>query len=72
MEGLQRLVGLRRVQWARQVSALNLLPTSSMLSLLDKKFGGELTKEDVQVAFSCATCTYKPHLCACHITINVT
>ena len=55
VEGLQRVVGLRRVQWARQVSALNLLPTSSMLTLLDKKFGGELTKEDVQVAFACAT-----------------
>lgn len=49
VEGLQRVVGLRRVQWARQVSSLNLLPTSAMLTLLDKKFGGELSKEDVQV-----------------------
>lgn len=49
VEGLQRVMGLRRVQWARQVSSLNLLPTSSMLALLDKKFGGELSKEDVQV-----------------------
>ena len=64
VEGLQRVVALRRVQWARQVSALNLLPTSSMLTLLDKKFGGEVTKEDVQVAFSCATSTYQPHFLA--------
>ena len=40
---------MRRVEWARQVDSLNLLPTCSMLTLLDKKFGGELTKEDVQV-----------------------
>ena len=49
VEGLRRVIGLRRVEWARQVSSLNLLPSSSMLTLLDKKFGGELTKEDVQV-----------------------
>ena len=49
VEGLARVLGLRRVQWARQVGALNLLPTYSMLTLLDKKFGGELSKEDVQV-----------------------
>lgn len=53
MEGLRRVLGLRRVEWARQVSSLNLLPTSSMLTLLDKKFGGELTKEDVQVSLRC-------------------
>ena len=72
VEGLQRVVGLRRVQWARQVSTLNLLPTSSMLTLLDKKFGGELTKEDVQVAFSRATSTYKSYFCTCHITVRLT
>ncbi len=49
VEGLRRVVGLRRVEWARQVDSLNLLPTCLMLNLLDKKFGGELTKEDVQV-----------------------
>ena len=49
VEGLRRVVGLRRVEWARQVDSLNLLPTYLMLNLLDKKFGGELTKEDVQV-----------------------
>ncbi|KAL0037130.1 hypothetical protein WJX79_001758 [Trebouxia sp. C0005] len=48
VEGLRRVVGLRRVEWARQVDSLNLLPTCHMLNLLDKKFGGELTKEDVQ------------------------
>ena len=50
VEGLRRVVGLRRVEWARQVDSLNLLPTCLMLNLLDKKFGGELTKEDVQVS----------------------
>jgi len=49
VEGLRRVVGLRRVEWARQVDSLNLLPTCLMLNLLDKKFAGELTKEDVQV-----------------------
>ena len=49
VEGLRRVIGLHRVEWARQVASLNLLPTCSMLTLLDKKFGGELTKEDVQV-----------------------
>lgn len=53
MEGLRRVVGLRRVEWARQVDSLNLLPTCHMLNLLDKKFGGELTKEDVQVRPIC-------------------
>ena len=62
-------MSLRRVQWARQVGALNLLPTCSMLTLLDKKFGGELTKEDVQVAFCCANSTNKLHFCTCHMSI---
>jgi hypothetical protein len=53
VEGLRRVVGLRRVEWARQVDSLNVLPTSLMLKLLDKKFGGELTKEDVQVRPTC-------------------
>ena len=50
VEGLRRVVGLHRVEWARQVDSLSLLPTCLMLNLLDKKFGGELTKEDVQVS----------------------
>ena len=53
VEGLRRVVGLRRVEWARQVDSFNLLPTCLMLDLLDKKFGGELTKEDVQVRSTC-------------------
>ncbi len=54
VEGLKRVIGLRRVEWARQVGSMNLLPSCAMLTLLDKKFGGELTKEDVQVNSCCS------------------
>lgn len=50
VEGLKRVVALRRVEWSRQVASLNLLPTCTMLTLLDKKFGGELTQQDVNVS----------------------
>lgn len=50
VEGLKRVVALRKVEWARQVAALNLLPSCTMLTLLDKRFGGELTQQDVDVS----------------------
>ena len=53
VEGLKRAAALRRVEWSRQVAGLSLLPTSAMLILLDKKFGGELTEQDVHVSLCC-------------------
>ncbi|KAK9808931.1 hypothetical protein WJX72_006568 [[Myrmecia] bisecta] len=47
VEGIRRLVGIHAMQWARQLDLLQLYPTREMLGLVDKKFGGELTKQDV-------------------------
>jgi hypothetical protein len=45
--GLRRLAALRTAPWARVADSLCLYPTPHMLHLVDKKFGGELTKTDV-------------------------
>ncbi len=45
--GLKRLSALRAAPWARLADDLGLYPTPHMLHLVDKKFGGELTKADV-------------------------
>ena len=45
-EGLIRLSNLCRITWLRQADRMQLLPTSSMLKYIDKKFGGELTRLD--------------------------
>ncbi len=45
--GLRRLAALRTAPWARLVDDLVLYPTPHQLHLVDKKFGGELTKADV-------------------------
>ena len=47
------MLGLRRVAWARQVDSLRLMPTSAQMGLIDKRFGGALSKEDVLVRCSC-------------------
>eukprot|EP00891_Asterochloris_glomerata_P007094 jgi/Astpho2/7094/Aster-x1406 len=47
VEGLKRVLGLRRVAWARQVDSMMLMPTSAQMGLIDKRFGGALSKEDV-------------------------
>ena len=49
VEGLKRVLGLRRVAWARQVDSMRLMPTSAQMGLIDKRFGGALSKEDVLV-----------------------
>ena len=46
--GLNRLAKLSEVLWLRQVDRMQLLPTNVMLNYIDKKFGGELTKDDIQ------------------------
>ncbi len=43
------MLGLRRVAWARQVDSMMLMPTSAQMGLIDKRFGGALSKEDVLV-----------------------
>ncbi|KAL6762514.1 hypothetical protein V8C86DRAFT_2518926 [Haematococcus lacustris] len=45
--GLRRLGDLEKAPWARLADALALFPTPHMVHLVDKKFGGELTKADV-------------------------
>ncbi|GBF99285.1 hypothetical protein Rsub_12045 [Raphidocelis subcapitata] len=45
--GLTRLLALRGAAWARQADALGLWPSAAQVHLVDKKFGGELTKGDV-------------------------
>lgn len=47
ISGLRRLGALRTAQWARLAQDLSLYPTPHMIHLVDKKFGGELTKADV-------------------------
>ena len=49
VEGLKRVLGLRRVAWARQVDSMRLMPTSAQMGLIDKRFGGALSREDVLV-----------------------
>lgn len=45
-EGLRRVGCLQSMQWARQLHGLALWPTALHLSLLDRKFGGALTRAD--------------------------
>ena len=64
------MLGLHRVAWARQVDSLRLMPTSAQMGLIDKRFGGALSKEDVLVRGSCDV---ESQLCAtwvmrCHGT----
>lgn len=46
-EGLRRVGCLYSLQWARQLRGLALWPTALHLSLLDRKFGGALTRADI-------------------------
>lgn len=46
-EGLLRVGRLADLTWGRQLHELNCWPTAAQLKLIDKKFGGELTKGDV-------------------------
>ncbi|GFH24979.1 flagellar associated protein [Haematococcus lacustris] len=57
--GLRRLGDLEKAPWARLADALALFPTPHMVHLVDKKFGGELTKADVHIRESWAT--WNPH-----------
>eukprot|EP00892_Ulva_mutabilis_P005256 jgi/Ulvmu1/3101/UM015_0141.1 len=45
-EGLRRLGCLDRLQWARQLDGMALWPTAQHLNLIDRKFGGALTRAD--------------------------
>lgn len=45
-EGLRRVGCLQSLHWARQLHGLALWPTALHLSLLDRKFGGALTRAD--------------------------
>jgi hypothetical protein len=47
VSGLTRLLALRHAEWARRADSLLLWPSAAQLKLVDKKFGGELTKGDV-------------------------
>lgn len=44
ISGLKRLGGLRGAGWARRAADAGFYPTPHMVHLVDKKFGGELTK----------------------------
>jgi len=46
-EGMRRLHMLTQATYMRQVDENNWMPTDAQLTLVDKKFGGELTREDV-------------------------
>lgn len=48
MEGIKRLARLSLATWARQLEELALIPTEYQVNLVFKKFGGELTKADVE------------------------
>ena len=46
-EGLRCLAKLTEILWFRQADRMHLMPTHTMLNYVDKKFGGELTKDDI-------------------------
>lgn len=46
-EGLKCLAKLTEISWFRQADRMHLMPTHTMLNYVDKKFGGELTKDDI-------------------------
>jgi len=46
-EGVRRLHAVARADFTRLVEDLRLFPSGAMIDLVYKKFGGELTKEDV-------------------------
>ena len=46
-EGLRCLAKLTEISWFRQADRMHLMPTHTMLNYVDKKFGGELTKDDI-------------------------
>eukprot|EP00798_Chlamydomonas_sp_ICE-L_P018236 gene18236-24687_t len=47
IRGLRKLYQLRTCSWARLADDLCMFPLPDMIHLVDKKFGGELTKADV-------------------------
>ncbi|GMH41409.1 hypothetical protein BSKO_09319 [Bryopsis sp. KO-2023] len=47
IQGLQRLQNLKDLLWSRQAHDLFKFPLANMMSRVDKKFGGRLTKEEV-------------------------
>ncbi len=47
IEGLERLCALRAATWARHADEWGLFPAGAAIGLIDKKFGGELSKADV-------------------------
>lgn len=47
IQGLRKFGQLRHVEWARQADVLDMYPSTFMIRLVDKKFGGELVKSDL-------------------------
>eukprot|EP00899_Mesostigma_viride_P002374 jgi/Mesvir1/12137/Mv00390-RA.2 len=47
-EGLRRLSALSNVIWQREAKRMSLFPSAAMLTSLYRKFGGELTLDDVR------------------------
>ena len=52
VEGLRRLSNIHLCTWMRDIDRMNLWPTEEMLKVVDKKFGGEITKFDLGEAES--------------------
>jgi len=47
VEGLRRLSSMSLCTWMREIDRMDLWPSEDMLKVVDKKFGGEMTKSDL-------------------------